>query len=313
MVMSRRSALLEKAKVNRRESKYVEFKEKFDIESPGDWCEIIKEIVAMANTDGGVILVGVRNDGTPSGFDVTPVLNLDPAQLTDKVAKYTDVQFSEFEIVEIVRDGHRMAAILVHQVSIPIIFVRPGTYDIGEGKQKTAFGRGTIYFRHGAKSEPGSSNDLRLAMERELERVRKSWFGNIRKVVQAPPGSSVQVLPPPEVRVSTEPTAMPIRVVEEEGAPAYRLETPDSTHPYRQKEVLQIVNERLTDKMINSHDILCVRTIHGIDETKPQYHYKGKFGARQYSEEFVNWLIENHNEDPLFFEKARDKYKELKR
>jgi len=41
--------LLERAKTAKRESKYVGFKEKFDIYSSQDWCEIIKDIVAMYN------------------------------------------------------------------------------------------------------------------------------------------------------------------------------------------------------------------------------------------------------------------------
>jgi len=34
--------IIEKVKKAKRESKYIEFKEKFDINSSQDWCEIIK-------------------------------------------------------------------------------------------------------------------------------------------------------------------------------------------------------------------------------------------------------------------------------
>ena len=46
-------------------------------------------------------------------------------------------------------------------------------------KQKTAFSAGTVYFRHGAKSEPGTSEDLRASLERELDRIRSSWLDGI--------------------------------------------------------------------------------------------------------------------------------------
>lgn len=78
---------LDKVKNTKRESRYLDFKEKFDITQSQDWCEIIKDIVAIANSGGGFILIGARNDGTPSGWDTSPVLNLDPAQITDKIAK----------------------------------------------------------------------------------------------------------------------------------------------------------------------------------------------------------------------------------
>jgi len=308
-----KNEMLERARNAKRESKYVDFKERFDVSSPRDWCEIVKDIVAMANSAGGVILIGVRNDGTPSGLDVTHFLNLDPAQLTDKIAKYTGEQFSNFEITEIDRDESRVALLLIYGVSIPMVFIKPGTYSIGGGRQQTAFGKGTIYFRHGAKSEPGNSNDLRKVIEREVERIRKSWLGNIRKVVEAPPGYSVEILPP-EVRVSTQPTATPIRIVDEPGAPPYRLETPDHTHPHRQKEVIELVNQQLGgEKIINSYDVLSVRRVYEIDETKPQYCYNPKFGSPQYRDDFINWLIQCYEKDPLFFVKAREQYRRLKK
>ncbi len=65
----------------KRESKYVEFKRSFDPASTGAWCELIKDIVAMANTGGGVILIGLDNGGIPSKEDVQPVFNIDHATL----------------------------------------------------------------------------------------------------------------------------------------------------------------------------------------------------------------------------------------
>lgn len=301
--------MLERAKAAKRESKYVDFKEEFDINSSRDWCEIIKDIVAMANSGGGVILIGVRNSGDPSDFDIRSVLSLDPAKLTDKIAKYTGEQFAGFEITEVVRNKHKAAALLVHGVSIPIVFIKPGTYDVGGGQQRIAFGRGTVYFRHGAKSEPGDSNDLRRAVERELERVRRSWLGNIRKVVKAPAGYRVQVLSP-QVIATDQPEATPIRIVDTPSAPPYKIMNPDHTHPYRQKELVPRVNERLKGrKKITTYDLLCVRRVHKIDGTKPQYCHEPKFASPQYSDQFVGWLVENYEKDSSFFEKARKKYR----
>jgi predicted HTH transcriptional regulator len=47
-----------------------DFKSTFDVNAPGDWLEIIKDIVAFANSGGGTILIGVNDDGTPSGAEV---------------------------------------------------------------------------------------------------------------------------------------------------------------------------------------------------------------------------------------------------
>ncbi len=168
----------------------------------------------MANSGSGYILFGVKSDGSNSGWDCSLLTTVDPAQLTGKIATYTGEQFSEFEVQEVDRGGSRVAMMVVLAVHIPLIFVLPGTYDVGGGKQKTAFGKGTIYFGHGAKSEPGTSQDIRQSVQREIETIRRSWLGNIRKVVTAPRGHEVRVLPP-EVLESALESATPIRLVDD--------------------------------------------------------------------------------------------------
>ena len=190
-----------------------------------------------------------------------------------------------------------------------MIFTRPGTYNIDGGRQKTAFSKGTIYFRHGAKSEPGDSNDLSRVIEGRLEEIRKSWLSGVRKVVSAPIGHVVQVLPP-DVKMSIRSDAIPVRITNNKEAPAYKLETPDSTYPYRQKEVIENVNKKLRGKkIVNQYDILCVRRVYGINELRPDFYYKPKYGGPQYSEEFVDWLVESYENDPSFFDTARKKKK----
>jgi hypothetical protein len=41
------------------ESAELEFKAAFDPASPSEWCELIKDIVAMANSGGGLIVFGI--------------------------------------------------------------------------------------------------------------------------------------------------------------------------------------------------------------------------------------------------------------
>lgn len=172
----------------------LDFKAAFDPAVPQDWCELIKDIVAMANSGGGVVVFGVNDDGTPSSGDLKPIQTLDPAMIADKIGKYTDQHFAGFALSEGRRRGFQVVALNISCSPIPIVFTSPGTYDVGGGKQKTAFGKGTVYFRHGAKSEPGTSQDLRVALDRELDRIRSSWLDGITKVVTAPVGATISVL-----------------------------------------------------------------------------------------------------------------------
>jgi len=185
------SDLLQKALKAKRESRNIEFKETFSPNSPQDWCEIIKDIVAIANSGGGIILFGVDSLGKVSRTPLQPVAQLDPADIADKVCKYTGSTELELEIRRVRKRKRELVVFVMQGVSIPIVFKKPGTYDIGAGKQRTAFSVGTVYFRHGAKSEPGTTDDLRRALERAMNVIRKSWIKGVRKVVQAPEHSRI--------------------------------------------------------------------------------------------------------------------------
>ncbi|MCX7175111.1 MAG: ATP-binding protein [Proteobacteria bacterium] len=215
--------IFQRALSAKRESKYIEFKSTFDPSSAGEWCELIKDIVSIANSGGGIILFGVDSEGSPTGDSIKEISDIDPAEIGNKIAKYTGPVDVEFTIHELNKQSHSLIAFVVRSVSVPVVFQKPGTYDIGEGKQKTAFSKGTVYFRHGAKSEPGTSEDIRQSIERHLDLVRKSWLKGVRKVVEAPSDTqfvAVRALAKPlagnvfdsVVRVVNDPNATPVRL-----------------------------------------------------------------------------------------------------
>lgn len=239
---------LSRALVASKESKDAEFKQSFDVDSPCAWCEVIKDVIAMANSGGGVILFGVLNNGRASGLDVMKVVGLDPADITNKVNKYTNYDFSEFEISAHLKESHQIAALVVHGVPVPIVFTKPGTYDAGGGKQKTAFSAGQVYFRHGAKSEPGNNNDLRNAIEREVRQRRREWTQGIRRVFSAPRGSVVSTKPS---LASTSLTA--IRVVNDPTAPRVVLREEDmlAQYPFDYRSLSKAARDRYSDFVEN--------------------------------------------------------------
>jgi hypothetical protein len=301
-------SLTDRALHAKRESRTVDFKRSFDPESPGDWCELIKDLVAMANSGGGHILIGVEDAGAtgqPGAAD--KVLALDSAHVTDKVAKYTGVQVEDFSIADGYRDGRLIGIISVGSAARPLVFEKPGTYALPDGKQKSAFSVGSLYVRHGAKSEPANSSDLARIVERAVQAARKEWMNGVRKIVNAPSGSQIALLPG-GVRQSSEPDATPIRITNDAAAPEYRLVDPDATYPWRQKELIGEVNKALPSaSRINQFDIQAVRHIHHID-TDTRFCYKGRFTPRQYSPEFCQWLVDSYNADSGFFQNARDAF-----
>ncbi len=288
----------------KRESKAIEFKESFDVTSPGEWCEVIKDIIAIANSGGGTIVFGLGNNGEPSGSDVSAIISLDPADITNKIQKYTGYEFSYFDLHEHHKAGHNIAVLTIEGLPTPVVFIKPGTYDIGGGKQRSAFSTGTVYFRHGAKSEPGNTEDIRKIVEKQIDLMRKEWIRGVKRVVEAPRGSRLLVVPQ-DVYESTSDKATPIRIVDDPKAPAFRKVDTDTTYPYRQKEALQAINDRLGGAAIlSTYDLLCLRRLHNL-ENNTRFCYKPKFSGLQYSEALVEWIVEQQLKDPHFIEHCR--------
>jgi hypothetical protein len=186
-------SLAEKALGAKRESKSVDFKQCFDCESKGDWCEVIKDLVAMANSGGGIVVFGLGNTGEPVGFDCTRLAALDPADVANKIGPYIGSSNFAFSIVDLQKGGCDLVAFLVEPAATPYVFERPGSYTDPLGKPKSAFALGTTYFRHNAKSEPGTNEDLRKIISRQVEQIRKELLKDLRKVVEAPAGSKIIV------------------------------------------------------------------------------------------------------------------------
>ena len=95
-----RDKLLARARTAVRESGTLDFKRGFDQTSAAALCELVKDIVAFANSGGGVVVFGVDDDGSPANFDSKQLLTYDASNFTTCVAKYTGHQFGEVELVD---------------------------------------------------------------------------------------------------------------------------------------------------------------------------------------------------------------------
>lgn len=285
-----------------RGSRRVEFVPAFSPEALGAWCELIKDIVAIANSGGGVIVVGLDNDGKPTGWNAAELLAANRGDVVSSIAKYVGEQFEDFEIAEAKKDGTTVATIAVGmRTGSPLLFEKPGAYVDDHGNQKTAFARGTVYFRHGAKSEPALARDLARFANAEVGRIRRDLLKNVRKASNAPRGSEVIVVTP---KTGPAGTVDRFRVVDDPSAPAVARTDFDVTHPFRQKELVNTINDRLGERIAGPYEIQCVRRVYDIDN-RPEFFHRPKFGSPQYSDAFVSWVITEYQRDPRFFEHAK--------
>lgn len=298
------TALAETATV---ESDLLDFKREFSPEKKSAfWAETIKDIVAFANTNGGIIVFGVEDDGTLSDSDCGKLFELDSAALADQIKKYTNFNFQGVQVLPVVRERKTLPSLVIEAVDVPIVFTKVGTYQIADGKQKTAFSLGTIYFRHASKSEPATRDDLQEKIQRNLEKIRDEWLQNIRKVVEAEPGSSV-VVTKPSLASSSK-----IRVTSDPDAPLARIQNLSDGYPHRQSDVLAKCNDQLSlSKKLNSHDIQAIKLFESIDPTStPQYVHKPHAkSSPQYTDEFIEFIVSKCRSEPKYPETCRSFWK----
>lgn len=305
---------LEEALSAVRETRTIEFKESLDPADRRSFCETLKDILALANSGGGIIVVAVDSTGRPVGTDVKPLLDTDPADLMNKIAAFTGRDFDAVLVRSHNKGGRLVATLEVSEAGTPLVPIRPGTYEKEPGRQATAFSVGVVYVRHGAKSEPGTSGDLERIVERRLREIRSFWLSGVRRVVSAPRGAVVTVTPPRHVRVADAPDALSVRVTTDPSAQVVGLADPDKTHPYRLKELLASVNGRLTTLGVkaNQYDIRAALAVQGWAQDLT-YTWKPEYGPRKYSENLAEWLIKQVASDKLFFVRLRGRWKRMPR
>jgi hypothetical protein len=278
------TTLVERASSVTRSSKRIQLVDELD------WVELVRDVAALANAGGGVIVVEGKE--------------FDEEMLHEQLERYVEPEFEALEVHEISRPGGPATAIVVDGVAGgPLVFTESGRADDG-----VVFTRGAVFFRHGAKSEPARGEDVRDFIRHQLDDIREQWLRNIRAVMHAPGGAEIAVVETAERDEEGRPRL--IRLTTDPGAPLYGQIDPDLSHPYRQKEVIAEVNKRLDSaRSVNAFDVLSVRRVHGItEETRPEFVHVPKFGSPQYSDAFVDWLVEQDVREPEFYAAAKAKY-----
>jgi|SoiMethySBSTD1v2_1073268.scaffolds.fasta_scaffold465482_1 hypothetical protein len=272
----------------------VAFRPAFDASDEAGWAELVRDVVALANSGGGIVLLASR--GGAARADAAELPRITATDVDAKVHHYTGSNLAGVRIVRTRRDDRPLLALEIEAEPYPLVFLHPSD----------AFESGTIWFRRGARSEPGTVEDVRRSFDREIARRMDGWLENVRRVVAAPPGSVVSVAMPSDVASNGEP-GVAVRLVSDPHAPAVPRWSPDETHPHRLKHVVALVNDRLAGRAhINAFDLQCVRRVHETDRV-PSFFYRSKLDGPQYSDAFVEWIVESFAREPGLFVEARAK------
>ena len=301
---------MEAALTRTSETREIEFKREFDPTLTADWCELLKDVFAIINSGGGIILFGLDNCGIAVGAS-QEVQELDPAIVADKIYSYTNQHFGDIEIFCRPKAGKPIVGLRLGPTEVPLVPSRAGTYERRPGKPRNAFTEGAVYVRHGAKSEPATSEDLRQFLETRLTAARNQLLEGVTKVFEAPKGAHINIAyggsadstDLAAVRLARDPNAQTVSVLD-----------PNTSHPYRMKEILSAVNTQIGQetKPLNAYDIKVALAVFGL-EKELSFVYRPDHGPTKYSEAFVEWLLSRLAENRHAFRAARSQYRRLRR
>ncbi len=159
----------------KRESAKLDYKASLDLAESRDKVECCKDIVAMANTAGGYLVVGVTNKFETVGIAENVLASLDEAKLRQQLRSYTAVPIDVFVNRAIELEGNKFGIITVLPTRHPlIVFEANGEY----GKNpdhKIVFRRGEVFVRHGSSSSVWTQADVTYLYRRALDRDRAAF------------------------------------------------------------------------------------------------------------------------------------------
>lgn len=184
------------------------------------------------------------------------------------------------------------------------------------GKQTTAFSVGVVYVRHGATSEPATSQDIERIIEHRLRAIRASWLKGVQRVTSAPTDAIVTFTPravaPPAIKLGETSEAVPVRLTTDLNAPVVGLADPEEMYPYRLKELLGRLNILLRAigiKPANPYDIRALLSVHGKDQ---KWTWEPKYSPKRYSEAFAEWVINQAAKDKFILQRTRSKWRRMR-
>ena len=179
---------------NHEEDTLIDFKLTCDPSKEKFWVDITKDIMSFANTNGGFIVIGIKD----LTFEImgleSSVLKVmqDANNILQKVNKYIEPHITQLLSKAYLKDSKDIIVIF-----IPVsrgqthIFARDGLFEFESGKSGFGFRKGTLYVRRSAGNHLVDSRDFDDIVQKRIATFRESILGKIAKVVDAPQNSEM--------------------------------------------------------------------------------------------------------------------------
>src|SRR5947209_710455 len=129
--------------------------------SEPEWQNLIRDLVAIANTAGGIMLVEMDHKGIPLRTRPNAQV-IAPEEITARLPTFQD-----FRIQTVTKNGKQITAIIIGHAPTPIVE------------------NGIVYIRRGGKTKPADTKDLQHATEKLLKQMRRELISLVREITKA--------------------------------------------------------------------------------------------------------------------------------
>jgi hypothetical protein len=169
---------------SRLERAELELKAAFNKSKPA-WLDLLKHVVAIANSGGGAIF-GVDKNGNKTGLADSLLNDLDAANLSNKLGSYSSVRIAT-SYREIMHQCLRFGFLQIDPGERLAVFESDGNYQAADGKTGKCFTKGVVYVRVPGSTREAEQADLDVLLERVLRIRTTAFLARIQQVAFLPP------------------------------------------------------------------------------------------------------------------------------
>lgn len=172
------------------ESAKLDYKSDYDPSSTTHRVRLVKHVLAMGNTAGGYIVVGVDDDGTRKGLSPPALEKIDEATVRAQVSGFTPARIPIFVDTTLEYGGMHFAVVTV----LPLRDTLAIPNSDGHCPEGPLFRKGDVLVRHGSASERWTQADADYLLRRISQAKKDDWvreFGaDLRRLIVQEAGST---------------------------------------------------------------------------------------------------------------------------
>ena len=133
------------------ESAKLDYKERYAARDRLSAVRLAKHVLAMANTAGGYVVIGVKDDGTVCGLTEQETTELDEATIRQQVAGFSSVPISLSVTTRFECGGHRIAVVAILPLLDRVAVATCDGQFVGRsGNPELLFRKGDVFVRRGS-------------------------------------------------------------------------------------------------------------------------------------------------------------------